>query len=343
MNNICKYLHRGTCKSEHTVGLLPLNVLEVCENCNFKETPPQIFCTHLGKKIKDKVGFLECNKPDIGETTLKTCNVCDYRINRPYNIAKDSPYNVKTGIVIGAYNWPGLIELQIKVLRATCGNIPILISDDFSDGAGHISRKNSKFYKMQSLAKKYDNVYFFPNAQRFGHSGGDLAAFWKGLYWAKSLNLDTVAKLSHRLVVEVPYWLQYYSWHMLDRDIAVSSQKCDHNGKFFPIRSEGVIMSVKYWYNPEILATLTPIVINEKHYVADVETIIWDIIKKYFRGNMLPLRIFRNYRFLKDPGVLWHHSSTIQEYIDLADKYNVELDEDFTNIPSQELKNYKGG
>lgn len=353
----CKYLSKTNfCTSPDTVCNNSFNPELICRVCVFKEEIDVIpsTCAYLGRKIPEKFESCSscpnnttqlhiCKHPSIKETTLPKCQTCKLFVNKPFSIAPSLSIP-KVGIVIGAYNWPSIIELQIKVIKATCGNIPILISDDFSDGASHSPQPGCKFYQMQVLAERYPLVTFYPNPQRLGHSGGDLSAFWKGLQWANTLNLDILAKISHRLLVNLPHWIQHYGSILLKRNNAIASQPCIQNGHIFPIRSECCVLNVKEWNRPEIISKLTPLVINPNGRPdTDVENILWGIIQKHFHGIMEPLLLLRKDRHLKNPGVLWHNANSLLDYQELGEKFGVILENDFTNIPSQLVPGYKLG
>src|SRR4051812_20879972 len=55
--------------------------------------------------------------------------------------AEDPP----CGVVVGSYGFPRLIELQVCLIRATCGPVPILVADDCSPGCGARAVPESAF------------------------------------------------------------------------------------------------------------------------------------------------------------------------------------------------------
>src|SRR5205085_11393567 len=60
-----------------------------------------------------------------------------------------------------------------------------------------------------------EEVEFAPNAQRLGHYAGDLSALRKAVEWGQGKGLLAVAKLSQRLLITRPGWLDQVASELL--------------------------------------------------------------------------------------------------------------------------------
>ena len=81
------------------------------------------------------------------------------------------------GIVIGTYDslvGPNLrqgvisVELNLAVIRAQCGDIPVLVSDDASPPSSQLA--------YRAVCARY-GATFVSGSTRLGHTSGDIAAF----------------------------------------------------------------------------------------------------------------------------------------------------------------------
>ena len=157
---------------------------------------------------------------------------------------QDSAY----GVVIGTYDslHPGrrrfgtqAVELNLAVLRGTCGpDVKILVCDDASPATSR------RIYR--ALCEKY-GADFSTNRARMGHSSGDMIVYHKVLRWARRHRLQTVTKLSHRMVIDVPNWVQEDSRSLLASGFATQAQMLANFG-LEQIRTECVMMVVDRWY-----------------------------------------------------------------------------------------------
>ncbi|HEY1186303.1 MAG TPA: hypothetical protein VGE74_01540, partial [Gemmata sp.] len=123
---------------------------------------------------------------------VRSCDRC------PQYAAPERAGDPRTGVVIGSYKWPELVELQIRLIRATCGPVPILVSND----------RPEEHPALSALGAAHPDVTLITSPERLGHTGGDVAAFRRGVEWGGEKNLTVVAKLSQRMLFTAPYWLQ---------------------------------------------------------------------------------------------------------------------------------------
>lgn len=325
-----------------------------CMSCNHKQLSEkeinEVSCKFLGAEILSEDLNLYSNENNeilfhcqkFGNTTKQKCKDCNCREapdNKIFHNVIKPTYNFKKGVVIGTYGWPNLIELQIKTIRNNCGDIPILIADDASPGISPIPVKDSCFEKLLRLGDKYKDVTIWPNPETIGHSGGDLSAFWKGLTWAKGLGLEYLVKLSRRLVVDIPNWIEY-ECQMLHKDrgaIAIQKQL----NKTWPFRCEGVVLRVEAWY--PLVNNLLPIKQHSNKTGMFVEKIFKNIIDTKFTGIHTPLHVLRKDPRLKNPGVLWHLCNTMEDYKQIFKKYGLLPDADFSLRMSGLMKNFVVG
>ena len=228
---------------------------------------------------------------------------------------------MNTGVVLGCFNYPRLIELQINLIRFHNGPVPIFISDDCSSKSG----KYQYYEKLMELATKYTDVTVWSNPQRLGHAGGDLVAFHLGIQWAYFRRLTHLVKLSQRMCVDIHDWIKPCVAGLMQSGLKVSSYPCVEGKTVFPIRTEFVLMDTKAWYHPNIL--------NEFRMQSTqgnaAETIIARVIDRYFDGKMAKLPYLKEDRMQPYPGIVWHCSHAVENYQALAKRFSLELDPDF--------------
>src|SRR5438270_3553860 len=166
-------------------------------------------CRHRGGEAAP--GLRRCHAPKLlgpGLVTARTCGGCYCRDHAPAAVPaadvgayRPRPGDPPAGVVVGAYKWPRLVELQVRLIRHTCGPVPILVSDDCSPGFGPPVEPGGRFDRLQQVCAAHPDVTLWPNVERIGHAGGDLAACWKGLVWARARGLAVLAKLSQRFLL----------------------------------------------------------------------------------------------------------------------------------------------
>lgn len=225
------------------------------------------------------------------------------------------PDDLRCGVVIGSYDFPKLVELQIKTIRYTCGDVPILIADDCSPDSGFLN----------TLPSLYPGVTLWPNPQRIGHTGGDISVFWKGIIWGNALGLQTVAKLSQRFITTKSRWLQTVSKDLLQSTLPVASQK-SRGLHIFDLRTEACVMDVQQWYQSGILKALQP---RQFGQPLVAENIIFKAIQDYLGGKYLPWLLFTEHRNEVVPDVYWHYANSARDYEQLSSFFGVKLDDHF--------------
>lgn len=230
------------------------------------------------------------------------------------------------GVVIGSYKWPSLIDLQIRLIREKCGPVPILVSDDCSPGFPDSDR----YARLTAICGGHPDVMLWPNAERIGHTGGDVGAFWKGIVWGASRGLRVVAKLSQRFLVTRPTWLQEGAVDLLASSLPLATQRC-RGVEVFDLRTEAALLDVAKWNTPDVLARILP-----RRYWRDspqgltAETIIYRVLQDLLGGKFWPWGLFGEERHRAEPGYLWHcPPRQPPDYHALAAEHGVELEEDF--------------
>lgn len=228
------------------------------------------------------------------------------------------------GVSIGHYGMPGLIELQAKIIREQCGAVPILVSDDHTEEAFTEENPNDGLLKkarLLDIVERYGLIYQDAASERVGHAGGDLGAFYHGLNYAKKHGVDYWLKLSQRLVIDRPLYLQKLADIMQRKNSHTMSNVHKNRGKFFfSIRSECVMMDVKRWHRSDILQLLTPRGLG--HAAENVVEKCVGILG----GSKIncPLMTDDRSRYHKD--VYWYEQPNANDaYTALAAKYDVDL------------------
>jgi hypothetical protein len=229
------------------------------------------------------------------------------------------------GVVLGCYGWPRLVELQIRLIRDTCGTVPILVSDDCSPGFGERVAAGSPYALLQAVCASHDGVALWPNVARIGHTGGDVAAFWKGLLWAEARGLSVLAKLSQRFLLDRPRWLQDGARELLLCGLPLAARRC-RGAERFDLRTEACLLNVPQLYRPEILCALTP----RRHGLArTAEALLHQVLVERCGGVFWPWDVYGEDRYERNPGVVWHCSDPPAAYQCLAERFGLALDPDF--------------
>ena len=309
-------------------------------------------CVYRGQKIPPEAGcgcgtapvykcevFGKCGILDGGPKKLNTCLDCPQR--KTQNDLRAIP---NVGVVIGTYGFPNLAALQIKLIKKHCGEVPILITDDCSDGTGITPIEDSNFGKLCKLARDNANVMIWSNPTRLGHAGGDLTTYFVGLQWAKIKDIDILCKLSQRCLLDIPNWLQDGANELWRAGLSTSSQRCQEGQGRFDIRSECMLMNVQKWAKPEILDHIRPRPLSQEDgkWGVAAEIVLWDSIRDRMDGQLHKWNIFGEDRMSKYPGVIWHCSHGREEYKALFEREGLQMDEGFTCKGWIHLPGYKG-
>ena len=230
-------------------------------------------CRHRGAEFAP--GRWTCSSPRLvvpkGVTADLCRTVCPYvdhdgvELSRPI-IARGAGSGC--GVAIGTYDslhadgrryGTESVELNLAVIRANCGrDVRILVCDD-------ASLPNSQ-RRYREVCEKYD-AEFTTNARRMGHTSGDMIVFHKAIRWAGKLGLRTVTKVSHRMVIDVPNWVQDDSERLVQSGFATQAQMLANFG-IEQIRTECVMMVVDRWHSSDVLHHYRPRSIpywNESH------------------------------------------------------------------------------
>jgi len=226
------------------------------------------------------------------------------------------------------------VEMNLAVLRGNCGrDIKILVCDDASP------RSSQRRYR--ELCEKY-GAEFSTNRKRMGHSSGDMIVFHKAIRWARRHRLQTVTKLSHRMVIDVPNWVQHDSRSLLASGFATQAQMLANFG-LEQVRTECVMMVVDRWHSARVLEHYHPRAIpywNETHTFIAISRFVdpglpyphflpwWRIA--FERGNDRPPVFFREMQ--GDAEALFRG---------LARRHGVELSDSFSTIDSCGSLNYR--
>lgn len=300
----------------------------------------------LGDPLRD-VRHCLCEKTDAGrcwrsaipstDMDVASCERC------PHYDPGPAP---KSAVVIGSYNLPKLIGLQVRMIRHHCGDVPILVVDDCSDGYGHTPGPTTVVGQLRKIAATTPNVFLFTHPTRFGHASGDLSKLWTGIQWAKAHGVEVLAALSQRLLIDRPQWLQHGAIELKASGLATASQPCKEGAATFPIRSEAILLDVNRWHTPAILDHLMPRALSgvEGKWGIAAEHVIMDDIRHRLDGRFHPWSLFGHDRGVRYPGIVWHCSHGRRDYEQLASKFGTELDAHFSTDGWRNIQGmgYKG-
>jgi hypothetical protein len=190
---------------------------------------------------------------------------------------------------------------------------------------------------MAALAEKYPDVTLRINDRRLGHYSGDLSAYWQGLRWARERNLDFLAKLSQRYLIDIPGWLEESCQRLARTGLPMAAQEgfiLLHGTLIrFPLRTEAVLLDVHAW-TPYLhwLAPTPPMQCLVETHVARVARMI--------SPDYLPWHLVDMDKGQRRQGILWHCANTVDEYHRFALAHGTELDEGFSCQFWYEQPNY---
>lgn len=243
-------------------------------------------------------------------------------------------------IAIGSYGMPSVIQLQARVIRAHCGDIPILVSDDHTEDChtDNPARGRELKERLLDVCRLEGLIYSQTAPDRIGHSGGDLGAFYHGLMYAKKCGRPHLCKLSQRFILDIPGWFSQATAAMRARGRALSSRQCRYGDQWhFHLRTECVFLDVERWY--PLIEHLKPRDIGiaaEQHIYH---------LHRTLREPILGCSLFGDDRLDSGPGIVWKdhgdREATEAAYKSLADRYGVQLGDDFTTSHSHLLPNYR--
>lgn len=240
---------------------------------------------------------------------------------------------IPAGVVLGCYAYPKLAEVQVNLIRFHCGDIPILISDDCTPGYNN----HQPFQDFVRIAKTYRNVFLWSNPIRLGHGGGDLTAFYAGIFWAKMNGLKWIAKISQRFLVDSHRWLQRWVDEVDSTGFSLSSNECLQGTHNFKIRTEACLLRVDSWYDAEVLNSIYPFAMNNNQIL---EYFFLEQYQRYFGELFHHTSLFGPQRFAKDPDIVWHCSCPKADYLEIASRFNLPMDDHFDCEGWQGWKDY---
>lgn len=304
-------------KSENHIAALKAVAFKVCEDCV----------------------ILDWDKPE-----------CRHVVSNHYYNGPNHPTIHTRGdamVVIGHFNRPNALELNVAAIRYFNGDkVPILISDDHSDGFSPRPKRGSKYGHVVRIAAEYPNVFLWPNHFRIGHAGGDLGAFWKGLNWAgcggwDGLNwrgnngYDVVFKLSQRFIITIPNWVHHWSHVLMHSEFETLGRNCNTHG--FDLRTEAVGLKTGKWFTPQILAHLAPRPVG-----IAAEAVVYEVVRDHFNGRLLNWDLLSDGRNVKASSYIFRGANTTEEYAELARFLGLEIDP-ITTEDSNETSDYRLG
>lgn len=111
-------------------------------------------------------------------------------------------------IVIGSYDLPNFVELQLRSLPKMFPGAPILVSDDLSQHSAEI----------RDIAAKYDVFYVCSNTHR-GHFAGDCQDAVNGLAFAQDQMTDLLLKISQRFLLCDPVCREILEKYFADPEV----------------------------------------------------------------------------------------------------------------------------
>lgn len=225
------------------------------------------------------------------------------------------------GIVIGCYQYPKLVEAQIRLIRLlNFEDTPILLAGD----GGRNAREKRPFLE---LAAKYPGVEVRINKKRHGHYKGDLEVFRQGLQWAFQNQFFYMCKLSQRFFILREDWLHTACLALAKSEHTLLGNKCEPYGLryAFPLRTEAVIMDAEAYYD------------TIPHEAGEsVERTIFNLNPHYLEWDLVST----------EPGkpqdeVLWRQANSAEDYREICRQVDIELDPKFDCLAWHEKMGYK--
>lgn len=257
---------------------------------------------------------------------------------RAYSEAYAAPRRaLRVGVVIGSFNMPSAVRLNVAAIRHHCGpDVPILISDDCSDGFAPTPDPASLFGRLVEIVSETPNVTLWPSVERIGHAGGDLRAVWAGLQWAKAIGLDVLVKLSQRYIWDVPAWTGLAALELERSGKPTLGRECGWH--HWELRTECVAMDVRRWANAGVFAHLTP-----RRVAWAAEQVLADTARDHVGGGIAQWSLMSDARPTPIAGALFREANPQADYEALADRLGVALGPDFHTDDSNQAAGYLVG
>mgnify|MGYP003386662244 CR=1 FL=1 len=311
--------------SDPNSGNVPIKAITTKCRWLGEATGAEVVCEPCGGRARLKI-FNCRNTNTKGLTTIShaseevsNCEFCRFKQS-------------SAGVVIGTYGYPKLAAFQVRMIRDTCGDVPILIADDGSE-------RDAEF---EAIVESNIDVEFWPSDHRRGHYSGDLSVFWKGFQWAHNLGLKHLVKLSQRFVITEPRWLAKVCKLLEESGEATIMQDCiDNGGGNVPdcrlyVRSECMGFDVTKWvpYFKEF---------NQGELVNPTELYIWHRVHAYFGEQFCQWPRMPRNRYEPMPDTLWHGTNGEQDYRQVAATKGMTIDDDFTCAGACAIPGWKRG
>lgn len=225
----------------------------------------------------------------------------------------------RSGVVIGSYGMPGVVELNIAAIRHTCGPVPILVVDDATP-------KNEGGSRIASITERYQGVELITNQANMGHAPGDLECFRQGLLWAGVRGLDVLVKFSQRFIITAPGWIQDDARSLIDSGDDIWSQPAYHLNLRFPMRTEAVMMRTPSPELAKLCVDCKTATEDHMHWAAETAGL------KIGRWERIPPDRFHRYK-----NIVWHNTDGVdvyreggKAYHELAERLGVDLGNEFS-------------
>lgn len=251
---------------------------------------------------------------------------------------------MKCMISIGHFGQPSAVALQVAAIRANCGDIPIMVSDDYTETYS----ENGPRLKQQliDLCRKESLILVNSGSEKLGHAGGDLGSMYHGINWAAANDCQWVWKLSQRFVVDIPDWAnkvlkQIDKLSTTNYHITTICRQCAYGTRpMFTFRTECIGFRVETWRNPSLLEQLVP-----RELFNAAENIVANAFISHSKGAAFyaPTWLVPD-RTQKVKDIYWKENpGSLKEYQELAKKYRVSLGQDFHTESWFHKPNYKAG
>jgi hypothetical protein len=168
-----------------------------------------------------------------------------------------------------------------------------------------------------------------------------MIVFHKSLRWAARLGLRTVTKLSHRMMIDEPDWVQEDSERLIRSPYATLAQMLTNFG-LEQIRTECVMMVVRRWMSSGVMWRYRPRRIpywNESHTFRAISEVV-DRDKPY--PHFLPWQRLSYLRGADRPPVYFREMPGADaEYRHLAERHGIRLSARFSTVDSCRTMDYR--
>lgn len=233
---------------------------------------------------------------------------------------------MKTGLIIGSYDMPSAVLLNMRAARHFCGDVPVAIADDGSP----------RVAELAELARR-EGADLLPNAVRLGHAQGAMSALWKGLLWASSRGLDYVAFLGQRNIPLFPKWLQACSETIRSYELK-GEARClmadvAYDAAYVYTPLDALVFDARYWVTGPRLELVRPVRLGgravEEYFYKRCEAA--GVLSAPF-GSVMPPESWLTYK-----------SQCLADFMNLAHRLGVKLGRDFSMGYFREKPGYDPG